>query len=331
MSQDGSYLFDPSAFWTDEDVEWMTYQQVGMYKRLMWHQWQNGSIPTDPSKLARLLCRGPEVFDRTSIAPLLGPLIAPFDQVPGEPGRMRQKRLHETREEWRFVRERNRESGKKGAEKRWGKRKASTDGPAMAPLDSGPNGGVHSKGREGKGREDKNRRTRGEEEHSDLLARAPIDSLRPPDPVVKPHAQREKLRKIEQLFESLEVQPPMTPKGKFNGGVVGRWLKQCGGDVDLLVEILDELHARGKLQTPWGYTWTMVQEWSVTGVVKTNGAGIRDPPVAKQPVEDHLWGITKKMAYPDGLAEDAPTKEEAARRHAYARKLYMEAERGILA
>ena len=28
MSQDGSYLFDPSAFWTDEDVEFMTYQQV---------------------------------------------------------------------------------------------------------------------------------------------------------------------------------------------------------------------------------------------------------------------------------------------------------------
>src|SRR2546425_202384 len=39
--------FDFHAFFTDEKVKMMTNSQVGMYLKLLAHQWQEGSIPND--------------------------------------------------------------------------------------------------------------------------------------------------------------------------------------------------------------------------------------------------------------------------------------------
>jgi len=42
-------------FYDDDRVACMSYEEQGMYLRLLWHQWVNGSIPEDPAQVARVL------------------------------------------------------------------------------------------------------------------------------------------------------------------------------------------------------------------------------------------------------------------------------------
>lgn len=46
-------------FFDDEKVQLMSNAQVGMYLRLLAHQWQEGSLPNDPTALSRLALAGP--------------------------------------------------------------------------------------------------------------------------------------------------------------------------------------------------------------------------------------------------------------------------------
>ncbi len=50
-----AYQFYPRDYESDEAVKLMTYEEEGIYRRLLDHQAINGSLPHDPSQIARLV------------------------------------------------------------------------------------------------------------------------------------------------------------------------------------------------------------------------------------------------------------------------------------
>lgn len=50
-----AYQWYPKDYDTDEAVKLMTYEQEGIYRRLLDHQSLHGSIPADPKDIARLV------------------------------------------------------------------------------------------------------------------------------------------------------------------------------------------------------------------------------------------------------------------------------------
>lgn len=50
-----AYQWYPKDYDTDEAVKLMTYEQEGIYRRLLDHQHLHGSIPADPKAIAQLV------------------------------------------------------------------------------------------------------------------------------------------------------------------------------------------------------------------------------------------------------------------------------------
>jgi len=50
-----AYQWYPKDYDTDEAVKLMTYEQEGIYRRLLDHQALHGSIPSDPTEIAKLV------------------------------------------------------------------------------------------------------------------------------------------------------------------------------------------------------------------------------------------------------------------------------------
>src|SRR5262245_51108861 len=55
-----AYQWYPKDYDTDEAVKLMTYEQEGIYRRLLDHQALHGSIPADPSQIAMLVPKVPQ-------------------------------------------------------------------------------------------------------------------------------------------------------------------------------------------------------------------------------------------------------------------------------
>ncbi len=53
--RDPAYLWYPRDFDMDEEVRLMTYEEEGIYRRLLDHQWFHGGIPADVKQIARLV------------------------------------------------------------------------------------------------------------------------------------------------------------------------------------------------------------------------------------------------------------------------------------
>jgi hypothetical protein len=54
-----AYQWYPKDYDTDEAVKLMTYEQEGIYRRLLDHQALHGSIPANPSQIAMLVPKVP--------------------------------------------------------------------------------------------------------------------------------------------------------------------------------------------------------------------------------------------------------------------------------
>ena len=91
----------------------MTCAEVGIYIRLLCHQWDRGGLPNDPEALAKLAMIHADGLDSTAIAPLM----AKFQQC--EDGLLRNERLAETRAKRDAYFDQKRQAGAKGAKKRW--------------------------------------------------------------------------------------------------------------------------------------------------------------------------------------------------------------------
>ena len=71
MSLSGPMLLDPRAFLGDEDVRAMDRLQFGAFLRLLFHQWEEGSIPNDPQRMSWILTEGPRVTTPDEIVGLI--------------------------------------------------------------------------------------------------------------------------------------------------------------------------------------------------------------------------------------------------------------------
>ena len=54
-----AYQWYPKDYDSDEAVKLMTYEQEGVYHRLLDHQWLHGSIPAEPKQIAMLVPKVP--------------------------------------------------------------------------------------------------------------------------------------------------------------------------------------------------------------------------------------------------------------------------------
>lgn len=106
-------------------------EEGSLYLTLLGHQWSLGSLPADPAKLCRLVRWDRKLFDRC------------WQQVSEKftegDGRLYNMRLEEHRNNARKIAEKNSESGRIGAQRRWGKdgkrhseRHQSANGESMA-------------------------------------------------------------------------------------------------------------------------------------------------------------------------------------------------------
>lgn len=98
----------------------MSPEEVGMYMRLLCHQWTKGGIPNDEERLRRMA--------GAIGSPSLGYVMAKFKKC--EDGLLRNDRLERVRAEQDAFRQKQAISGKKGADARWNNGKP--NGVAMA-------------------------------------------------------------------------------------------------------------------------------------------------------------------------------------------------------
>ena len=110
MSKAPAFQLYSNDFLVDT-LDW-TIEEMGIYTRLLFFQWTNGSIPDDPVRLARIAGCGTKKFIHNSNRPLT-------KFVPIGNGYLQNERLEKTRQEQSQYIEMQREKGKKRAEKMW--------------------------------------------------------------------------------------------------------------------------------------------------------------------------------------------------------------------
>jgi uncharacterized protein YdaU (DUF1376 family) len=113
-------------FYADENVMLMTLEQEGAYMRLLWHCWQEGSLPNEQKRLAAIADR----CEVQRFTETIWPAVAPcFTKRPD--GRLIQKRVEQERAIKDEIREKRSEAGKLGNAKRWGEYRKSEEVPEI--------------------------------------------------------------------------------------------------------------------------------------------------------------------------------------------------------
>ena len=107
-----AFQFYPSDFLSDEKVMMMNYEERGIYITLLSVCWIEGSIPSDPEMLERLLRNGGAIKG-------LDFILKCFDPHLTLEGRLVHKRLDREREKQVEHSKQKSKSGKEGAKKRW--------------------------------------------------------------------------------------------------------------------------------------------------------------------------------------------------------------------
>jgi len=93
-------------------------EEVGMYTRLLFYQWVNGSIPNDMEKIARITGTLSGRKWATNVARMWSNICHKFVTLPD--GNLINQRLEESRQKQEEFTNSRRKGGKKTAEKRWG-------------------------------------------------------------------------------------------------------------------------------------------------------------------------------------------------------------------
>lgn len=108
------FPFYGDDFYGSQKVILMSPAAEGVYMRLLWIMWRDGTIPADKSLLQRLVGKiPPNQFDA------IWDEVAPC-WTESEPGRLVQPRLDEIRRDQEQFRRERSQSGRRGNESRWG-------------------------------------------------------------------------------------------------------------------------------------------------------------------------------------------------------------------
>lgn len=108
-----SYPWFPRDFDMDEEVKLMTYEEEGVYRRLLDHQWFHDGIPADLDLIARLVPKVP-VGRFKKLWPAMSMKFALVE------GRYVNQKLERVRRELAEFKARREAAGRKGAAARWG-------------------------------------------------------------------------------------------------------------------------------------------------------------------------------------------------------------------
>ena len=98
-------------WYTDPNVQEMSYADQGMYLRLCWHCWADGGVPDQPERLMRILQVDKATFEKSF--PKLRPCFEAVD------GKLIHRKIERIRAELDSFRAKKSRAGKAGAEKRW--------------------------------------------------------------------------------------------------------------------------------------------------------------------------------------------------------------------
>ena len=120
MPKPPSFQFYPSDFLSDENVVLMNNAEVGCYIKLLCFCWKQGSIPDNIDRLARLCNEKYDVMAQLWLA------IKPCFKNGDIEGRLIHQRLEKERQKQIEFRQERAESGRKGADIRWKKKKNSS-------------------------------------------------------------------------------------------------------------------------------------------------------------------------------------------------------------
>lgn len=106
-----AFQFYPTDHLSDENVQMMTLEEEGAYLRALCYCWNEGSIPSSPAALAKLIGKGASTTLTTVVQ-------ACFTPCKKDSSRMTHARLEKERRKQTEWRRKSSEGGKKSAEKR---------------------------------------------------------------------------------------------------------------------------------------------------------------------------------------------------------------------
>lgn len=116
----------PGDFLSSSKVQRMSLAEQGAYRRLLDFQWMDGLIPSDPEEIARLL--GVPIGEANGLWRRIGQCFEPCD------GGLINRRLDQHRRKSISDYENAVESGKRGANIRWGKNRDPIGDPNATPI-----------------------------------------------------------------------------------------------------------------------------------------------------------------------------------------------------
>lgn len=131
MAKQPSYPMYAQDF--DMDTADWENEEVGVYVRLLNYEWINGSLPHDTKRLARIVRISHKKFQKNwkKISKKFFFRDINGDQI------LQNSKMENVREEINNYLKKQRESGRKGAEKRWGKDSDPNGEPIATPMANG--------------------------------------------------------------------------------------------------------------------------------------------------------------------------------------------------
>lgn len=258
------FPFWPSDFLSDENVLVMSNEEVGIYVKLLCHQWKEGSIPKDGKAMAKL--SGCDTDAMTTAWQAVGKCFA---ELSGNPGRLANIRMEAEREKQQNKRKARQDAGLRGAAARW----QPHSNAKILPLAKNGESEVES-----------------ESESDDKDPPKPPlkgEPAEPPQPPNKPKASKSNSKR-----RTRKGSPSALPDGFTPTQASVEWFRNCFGEVQRsLVESQTEQFKNaalrdGKVFVDWQAAWkTWMNNWQTDFGKKPppqNGAG-------KKPGEPRPW------------------------------------------
>jgi hypothetical protein len=133
--------FFGSDFYNDEAVRLMSLEEEAVYMRLLWWQWQEGSVPADPDDLEKLVGNRQLLPGQSPGKMVTDRVLALFPVTRGGDGRRRNPRLQDIAEEQESKNQKRSKAGKIGRKKQLQQQRKARAIAGQSPGNAQPNAG----------------------------------------------------------------------------------------------------------------------------------------------------------------------------------------------